>query len=255
MKNVIGVYVDRGASVGTVVRAITQEVKTAYIVRAVVAEHLDDEAFFDELSVFVMPGGADLPYCAKLNGERNGRLRKWVERGGVYFGICAGAYYGCSSIDFHGDNFETAGKRELGFLNGRGVGSIKELAPLYDFSLSSAAVCKIRMRDGEMAGAFYHGGPFFEIDTDADAEVLGRYETVTGKPAVIVESAVEKGKAILCGVHAEVSYNELKGQVRSIDSKELREKYEKLTSDLKEIEASRRKLWRDLLENCDLELR
>jgi glutamine amidotransferase-like uncharacterized protein len=215
MRSIIGVYVDAGASVATVVRAVTQEVGTSYVVRAVVAEHLDEEKFFDALSVFVMPGGADLPYCAKLNGERNERLRRWVEGGGVYLGLCAGGYYGCSSIIFHGDGSEIVGDRELGFLQGTAIGSIKELAPLYDFTIKSAAVAHLVSDEGESA-AFYNGGSFFKIRKDTNAKVLARYRDVTGNPPAIVETRVSAGKAILCGVHPEVSYNELSLQVRSV---------------------------------------
>ena len=69
-------------------------------------------------TLFVMPGGADLPFCAALNGAPNQRIRQFVERGGAYLGICAGAYYACRKIAFHaGTEGAICGPRELGFLD------------------------------------------------------------------------------------------------------------------------------------------
>ena len=48
----------------------------------------------------VMPGGADRPYCAALNGEGNRRIRAFVEAGGAYLGLCAGAYYASQRVEF-----------------------------------------------------------------------------------------------------------------------------------------------------------
>lgn len=45
------------------------------------------------ISTQVIPGGRDLPYCRDLNGYINDRIIRYVKEGGVYMGICAGAYY------------------------------------------------------------------------------------------------------------------------------------------------------------------
>jgi glutamine amidotransferase-like uncharacterized protein len=252
MATTIGVYVDDGASLATIIRSITQEVHASYIVRSVVAVHLDYDPLLDEFGVFVMPGGADLPYCAKLAGRRNARLRSWVERGGVYLGLCAGAYYGCRKLNFHGHDGEISGSRELAFLNGTAVGSIQDLAPLYDFTLKSAAVAPLITNRGESTAAFYHGGPYFEIEGDAKATVLARYATVKEEPPAIVESTVGRGKALLCGVHPEMSSSELELEIRTLDNPALHVSYDRLLSDLKAAESKRRKLWRMLLTSCGL---
>ena len=45
-----------------------------------------------------MPGGRDQPYCRELGGAGAGAVRDWVERGGGYLGLCAGAYWACSRV-------------------------------------------------------------------------------------------------------------------------------------------------------------
>ena len=65
------VYVDSGTD-GTsrLMRAIAQQLPpAAYEIRAVIADDIKhDGALFDDAALFVMPGGADLPFCAALNG-------------------------------------------------------------------------------------------------------------------------------------------------------------------------------------------
>jgi glutamine amidotransferase-like uncharacterized protein len=255
MAKKIGVYVDSGSSFSTILRSLTQEVDSSYIVQAIIAEHLDRDNFFDDLDVFVMPGGADLPYCAKLNGSRNAALRNWVEQGGIYLGLCAGAYYGCREIFFNGNYGEIKGSRELGFLKGSAIGSIPELAPLYDDTLKCAAVASLVTDMGEVTASFYHGGPFFQIDSESKAIVLARYQTVKENPPAIVECSVGDGKALLCGVHPEMSAKELKIRIRNIENSELETEYStRLLSALIKVESRRRKFWRMLLRRCGLKL-
>ncbi len=42
-------------------------------------------------SLFIMPGGRDRLYHAALQGAGNAKIRSFVELGGTYLGICAGA--------------------------------------------------------------------------------------------------------------------------------------------------------------------
>src|SRR5438874_12722513 len=79
-------YVDAGTD-GTsrLMRAIAQQLPpAAYEIRAVMADDIKhDAALFDNPVLFVMPGGADLPFCAALNGAPNKRIRQFIDGGGV----------------------------------------------------------------------------------------------------------------------------------------------------------------------------
>ena len=45
-----------------------------------------------QCALFVMPGGRDVPYLQILsNTGANERIKEYVENGGKYLGICAGA--------------------------------------------------------------------------------------------------------------------------------------------------------------------
>ena len=53
-----------------------------------------------EGAIFVMPGGVALHYAQKLNGAGNQMIKTFVNQGGTYLGICAGAYYASKEVEF-----------------------------------------------------------------------------------------------------------------------------------------------------------
>ncbi|MFA5593343.1 MAG: BPL-N domain-containing protein [Micavibrio sp.] len=175
-----------------------------------------DANILDGADIFVMPGGADLPYCRALNGAGNAAIRRFVEKGGTYLGLCAGAYYGCRALEFHkGRADEITGGRELAFANATACGSLHALAKPYDLTLRSAAVTRILLPSGESVPVFYHGGPAFRLDAghgnngNAAPHIAGRYLELENAPPAIIESRAGQGRAILCGVHPEVTADDL----------------------------------------------
>lgn len=69
----------------------------AYDVLPITADQLADAPWTDRAVALVVPGGRDLPYVENLKGVPNLRIKKWVEGGGKYLGICAGSltfYFG-----------------------------------------------------------------------------------------------------------------------------------------------------------------
>ena len=50
---------------------------------------------------------------------------EYVNGGGSYLGLCAGAYYACARVEFEmGSELEVVGERELAFFPGIGRGSV-----------------------------------------------------------------------------------------------------------------------------------
>lgn len=228
-KPTILTYVDEGASDWTacLMRTIGHQLPAGhYEMRAVVAEDVrHDPTLFDDAVLFVMPGGADLPYCAALNGAPNARIRQFVEGGGCYFGICAGAYYGCREIAFHaGTRGAICGPRELSFLDAIAVGSLPELTAgrLYDGTPRTATAAALRTTP-DLPGpptdlyTHYHGGCSFDFQgtPPADTAILATYAELEGRPPAVVLTRVGLGKAILSGVHLEISEHEFREALRS----------------------------------------
>lgn len=204
--------------------------------RSLEAEMLNETSFFKSgwekrCTHFVMPGGRDRPYHAILAGSGNQMIRSFVEEGGIYVGICAGAYYGCGQIEFDlGTPLEVNELRELSFFPGKAVG------PAYGKGLfryeSEAGVRAAKLNCSEnFIYAYYNGGCFFEGDFKS-CRILARYADLPGSPPAVIECPIGKGKAILSGVHLEISSTMLKtddphhiplfAPLRSTDQKRLR---------------------------------
>ncbi len=156
-----------------------------------------------DVKAFFLGGGAGTPYMQKLAGRGNESVRRYVSEGGVYFGICAGAYYACREILFEQDipALCIESRCGLNLVEGQAKGTLYKEYGLLPYALTSfsAKVVSIRFKDGEVYPALYHGGPFFQT---GDAEILACYNLPDAKPAIIKKS-FEKGKVILSGVHFE----------------------------------------------------
>lgn len=179
-----------------------------------------------DAAAFIMPGGADLPYCKKLNGAGNTHIKAYVEAGGTYIGFCAGAYYGSHYCEFHkGDTrgYEVLGHRELSFFPGSAVGPVLALYDYKSKSGSRIAHIKWQKNDGvqnEIYNVYFNGGCYFkDADQYPKVQVLATYANEGFKGlAAVVECQIGQGKALLCGVHPECGISKLE------DDKNLSEK-------------------------------
>jgi len=187
--------------------------------------------------MLVIPGGADEPYMDKLGLEGCALIRDFVEKGGAYLGLCAGAYFACDRFEF---NKGLAGglcrSRPMKLFKGRAVGSLTAFAPPYDESLATAALVKLRMTQAgfrpqlrlvgdeggeapvdERAAVYYHGGPVFvDLADDPDAVVMAIYEDLPdGENAAVLYKKFGQGRVVLCGAHPEVSAEGFAARLRS----------------------------------------
>jgi biotin--protein ligase len=175
--------------------------------RGLDAEYLSREALLytaweSRVSHFVLPGGRDRPYHAAFLGEGNRRIRTFVENGGIFVGICAGAYYGCSAVEFEkGLALEVCETRELSFFPGKAVGPAYGKGIFAYDSEQGARAARLTEEQGEFT-AYYNGGCTFEGDFTG-VKILARFADLPGQPPAVIECSIGKGKAVLSGVHLE----------------------------------------------------
>ena len=180
------------------------------------------EPWTSTCALLVMPGGADLPYCRILNGDGNRKIKQYVQRGGAYLGLCAGAYYGSSKCEFMvGDKvMEVVGERELAFF----PDTCRGLAfPGFKYqSEAGARAAEIAVQKGalsprtgnlpETLRVYFNGGGVFVNASkykDRGVEVLATYtEKLHVDPgegsAAVVYCKVGEGGAVLTGPHPEL---------------------------------------------------
>ncbi len=218
----VWVYEDEGASelsVKSALATMKDKLSSSMLITAqtISSQDIINNKLNDKLSestgigILVMPGGADLPYCQKLNGQGNDIIRQFISKGNIYIGICAGGYYGARNIQFSGESYNEDGKkgyeingpRELAFFSGMAIGSIGTLTDgqLYDETSTSKAIVTLDYANGQQDEVYYHGGGYFVADKDAEFNVVATYHD--GKNAVI-SGDFGLGKYLLSGVHFEL---------------------------------------------------
>ena len=167
------------------------------------ASHIIQGGWSPREGVFIMPGGADVPYCEKLQGAGNHQIHQFVERGGAYLGLCAGGYYGALSVAFDpGGPLEVLGERELAFTRGEARGPL--LAPYVYGSYEGARVARLSREGSEesLFSTYYNGGCWFTEDDQS--QVFYRYENEDARGrAAVVGGSWGQGRFILSGVHPE----------------------------------------------------
>lgn len=213
------VYDDLGASPNSVkhtVNTLKVLLGHAYDIIQIDRTVLQSEPWETSCAMLVMPGGRDMPYCQALDGDPNTRIRNFVENGGAYLGICAGAYYGSQQIEFEKGRalMEIIQPRELAFYPGISRGTTYP-GFVYN-SESGARSVSVTMEKGQFENLtqeikmYYNGGGYFvEPEKYENVTVLCRYKTSSvlckepNGPAAVVQCKVGKGHAVLIGTHPE----------------------------------------------------
>lgn len=252
LRNKILIYCDYGCSDIT---NLHKELERCFQDKGIEISEVDasgiikENALNEEVLAFFMPGGASTPYRQKLKEYGNDKIAEYVKNGGVYFGICAGAYYACDKINFEMDVPELRLERTgMNLINAAAVGTLyKELgiAP-YSPDTSSAMVVDIRCEDdGAVCAAYYHGGPYFDISEDKECEVLGTYENVKNHPPAIIAKKYGKGMVLASGVHLEDSGERLGAAIHKL--RKDRDNALAIAEQLKKREISRQILFNKMM--------
>jgi glutamine amidotransferase-like uncharacterized protein len=216
------IYIYNDAGVGETVlkhtiHTMNQLFSNCYSVNTLNAEQVIEQSWQEDAVLFVMPGGADLPYVRKLNGEGNSIIKNYVENGGKYLGICAGAYYGSNYVEF--DKFgsmQVLGDRELSFFPDKAIGPVLAKFDYYSHSGVRAASVNTEFNEIDNVKLYYNGGGYFNnAQSYSNIKIVGTYEV--NNLAAIIAIEQQKGKVILSGVHFEVDPNMLDSPNKYLD--------------------------------------
>ncbi len=145
----------------------------------------------EHCGVLIVPGGYTAAYIPALGVEGFSNIREFVARGGVYIGICAGAYIAARRVEVPGH------PEGLGIINitntrrrGMGIIEITVTKPHHPI----ARGCPRRMR------IWYQNGPY--IEPGRGVEVIARYDE---KYAAVVCSRYGDGAVVIFSPHPEGS--------------------------------------------------
>jgi glutamine amidotransferase-like uncharacterized protein len=244
--DVIYIYNDEGVSKESLDQTIASfkewNINGTYEIRTIDAATLLTGDWALDAKLFVLPGGADLPYLKKLKGTGDNVIKDYVSNGGSFLGICAGSYYASSYVEFDkGGQLEVLGNRDLRFFKGSAVGPI--LAK-YDYKTNSgarAAIIKTNLPNLGYLKTYYNGGGYFRNANDhTNVDLIAVYEN--NLPAIILIKN-GNGNVLLSGVHFEYNSN-------SLDKSDIH--LSKIKRELSQWDSQRKALFSSLMQKLGL---
>ena len=244
----IVVYVDRGVSGDSLrhtMKSLQEEIDMhKYLVQRMDASAIKNQNWEKETALFIIPGGQDVFYESSLGDQGNAKIKQYVERGGSYLGICAGAYFASGAIEFEkGGQIEVCGERKLKFFPGLAVGPAYG-SNKYSYTSEKGAAAASILWKQESVFVYFNGGCLFAKAREfPDVAVLAAYDDIEGSPAAIVACPFGKGKAVLTGVHIEYSASSL-----SAENPYLKQ----MLPLLEKGEAKRRQVFREVLAHLGI---
>lgn len=209
MKTIV-IYSDKGVDGGALkqlVRSLQQEVDPERCaLKRMDARSLLEQPWEEKAILLVVPGGRDVFYHASLDGAGTDRIRNFVQNGGNYLGICAGAYFACGAIEFEkGGAMEVCASRSLKLFPGTAKGPAYGPNKYSYENAKGVEAAKISSEWGD-CHTYFNGGCLFDAnDHFPSIQTLSHYLDLPGKPAAALEIEWGKGRAILSGVHIEYS--------------------------------------------------
>lgn len=146
----------------------------------------------------IVPGGDAGKSIDALGTRGIDAIREFVETGGGYIGICAGAYLAADRITWYGVDFDYP----LDLMPGRAIGPLDDLADPGHFAWIDVHIDGSHTASGGLSGgytAYYFDGPRFE----ASAMEFARYVTIDAPAAMV--GTYGSGRYAVCGFHPEIS--------------------------------------------------
>lgn len=237
------VYQDQGTSVSSLQAIITQlqnTIQEPFTTKIVNSRYLLTKKWEVKTFALIMGGGHCTHWENALGDAGMHIIKRFVANGGRYLGICAGAYFAAATSTFQLQGQAPITKlRPLAFYQGQAVGPIAKTTD--HLSLQAAKALKIELLS-KKGRCYYLGGCSFDITEDyGSTRVLALY-TKPYYGSAIISCAVEKGRAVLCGLHPEFLWH------HSLASEQTLDEFKNLVQKLSPEESFRQEIWSTMLK-------
>ncbi len=152
--------------------------------------------------MIAIPGGWAGDYNTDLAGSGIIEIRNFIRDGGAFFGVCAGAYFGCDKLLWEGDVLEYP----LNLYDGFGIGPVEEIATWPNRDMTEIVINQTSPLidlSGEPANHTiqYFGGPYFDIAGKEGIHSLATY--AVNDESAMIAFEYEDGRVFLSGPHPE----------------------------------------------------
>jgi glutamine amidotransferase-like uncharacterized protein len=157
------------------------------------------ETWYDAI---YFPGGYSADYKSAITTTGMNKIRSFVNNGGRYIGICAGAFFACDKVDWEGRVYDYPLKLFLG----RGYGAIDQIIPWSGYTMTTVNINKnnpINQYEPATETILYYGGPAFYPNQGQQMNVIATWQAYNNDPAII-NFNYGNGRVLLVGPHPEI---------------------------------------------------
>lgn len=164
------------------------------------------DGVLEEYDLVAVPGGWAYDYYVDLGTAGINQIRSFVEEGGAYVGMCAGAFFACEETVWTEEGYTESIHYGLSLFSGSGIGPIVGIADWPDYVITEITV-NTSLEEFRLGGelesrsVMYYGGPYFVLDGFQNVTVLARYE-YNDEPAMVAFE-YGAGRVFLSGPHPE----------------------------------------------------
>ncbi|MDO8509066.1 MAG: BPL-N domain-containing protein [Nanoarchaeota archaeon] len=153
------------------------------------------------------PGGWAYNYKKSIHSSGNQNIRDFIQNGGSYIGMSAGAYFACDNVNWEGQNYPYY----LNLFHGSCVGPIEEIAPWPNYVMTTMAINNshsANIYEPATEDILYYGEPYFIPDQNQEMQVLASW-IVPANPSAdntpgIIGFNYGEGRVLLFGPHPEI---------------------------------------------------
>lgn len=197
----VGIYVDKGSwTTGREHMMLFMQKYNVSYRKLTAQDILNNQLKKSGIKVLMMPGGESWTYLDTLGPLGAEKIKEFVQSGGGYFGVCAGAFYAVANRD----GGRATGPYGIGLLDGTAYdGTAHETKPFIEGMMDFAFFLKGFQ---SLYRIVLIGGPSFRYSAEeAEAkqiQVLANFQEVN-EPAMILYR-YGRGKVFLSGPHLEV---------------------------------------------------
>lgn len=198
----VGIYVGPGAHPNAIRTASAAVVAARLVPTPLIASDINGGGFAKRVRTVLFPGGWAADYRRDIAKSGIRHIESFVDKGGGYIGVCAGAFFAFPEVRWVGEKIAYP----LKLIDGVAEGPIDGIAPWPTHALAPLRIDTkhpLAKDLDEQRFAFYLGGPVLQPTEKAmrAVQVLARYRE-GGGPAILT-SRRKKGRVFLTGVHIE----------------------------------------------------
>ena len=154
-----------------------------------------------------MPGGWAGDYNRDIKPAGDQHIRDFINQGGAYIGMSAGAFYACDITIWEGNVYDYPSN----IFNGDCIGPIVEIAPWPNYVMTTMNMNSnhpANLYEPSQRSVLYYGEPYFVAHSGQEMQVLARW-IVPSNPSLdntpgIIGFNYGLGRVLLVGPHPEI---------------------------------------------------